>query len=301
MHDRVNVLVARLTAGDPFSETDALELAQATDILTLGMLADEARRRKHGADTTFVRVFDVALPVGGASIAAVPPAAGEVRVRGPLDDLDATLADVRRIVAAAGTVPVSAFSLTDLESCAVTRGHALDDVLRAVRHAGVSLIAEAPLDTLANPEAALDAVRAAGLDLARLTVHRPADAPTRVALIRRAAELQHALGWIRGFAPLPRTWDPAAPATGYEDARQVALARLLADNIPSIQVDWSLYGPKLAQVALTVGADDVDSVSASDASPDGRRRAPLEEITRNIQAAALVPVARDGAFRRIRE
>ena len=27
-------------------------------------------------------------------------------------------------------------------------------------------------------------------------------------------------------------------------------------------MDWSLYGPKLAQVALTVGADDVDGVSA---------------------------------------
>jgi aminodeoxyfutalosine synthase len=91
----------------------------------------------------------------------------------------------------------------------------------------------------------------------------------------------------------------ASASTGYEDVRQVALARLLADNIPSIQVDWSLYGPKLAQVALTVGADDVDGVSAADDEPEGRRRAPLEEIRRNIQAAALVAVERDGAYRRI--
>ena len=39
------------------------------------------------------------------------------------------------------------------------------------------------------------------------------------------------------------------------------MARLLVDNIPTIQVDWSLCRPKLAQVALTVGADDVDGVS----------------------------------------
>jgi hypothetical protein len=34
-------------------------------------------------------------------------------------------------------------------------------------------------------------------------------------------------------------------------------------------VDWSLYGPKLAQVALTVSADDVDGVSAEDRARQG--------------------------------
>ena len=65
----------------------------------------------------------------------------------------------------------------------------------------------------------------------------------------------------------------------------VALARLLVD-VPHVQVDWSLYGPKLAQVALTFGADDVDGVSAVDDMSLGRRRAPLEEIRRNIVAAS---------------
>jgi aminodeoxyfutalosine synthase len=78
--------------------------------------------------------------------------------------------------------------------------------------------------------------------------------------------------------------------------KRVAIARLIVENIPSIQVDWSLYGPKLAQVALTVGADDVDGVSPAEQSPDGRRRAPLEEIRRNILAAAQEPVERNGRF-----
>ena len=42
-----------------------------------------------------------------------------------------------------------------------------------------------------------------------------------------------------------------------KDQERVALARIVCENVPSIQVDWSLYGPKLAQVALTVGVDDV--------------------------------------------
>ena len=98
------------------------------------------------------------------------------------------------------------------------------------------------------------------------------------------------------FAPLPRSLNPAAPTTGYDDVKRVALARLFVANVPSIQVDWALYGPKLAQVALTFGADDVDAVSPLDETGEGHRRAPLEEIRRNIRAAGLEPVERDGLF-----
>jgi len=81
--------------------------------------------------------------------------------------------------------------------------------------------------------------------------------------------------------------------------KRVALARIVADNVPSIQVDWSLYGPKLAQVALTVGADDVDGVSSVDDLSQGMRRSPLEEVRRNIRAAGYDPVERNGRFDRL--
>ena len=61
-------------------------------------------------------------------------------------------------------------------------------------------------------------------------------------------------------------------------------------------MDWRGYGPKLAQVALTFGADDVDGVSAFDDRDLGTRRATLEEIQRNIRAASLDAVERDGRF-----
>src|SRR5204863_5002423 len=94
----------------------------------------------------------------------------------------------------------------------------------------------------------------------------------------------------------PRRVNPAAPSTGYDDVKHVALARVIVDNVPSIQVDWALYGPKLAQVALTVGADDVDAVSPLEETTEGRRRAPLEEIRRNIRAAGQEPAERNGRF-----
>jgi len=57
-----------------------------------------------------------------------------------------------------------------------------------------------------------------------------------------------------------------------------------------------LYGRKLAQVALTVGANDLDNVAAEDPGVLGTRRSPLEEVKRNITAASLEPAERDGLF-----
>jgi aminodeoxyfutalosine synthase len=156
-------------------------------------------------------------------------------------------------------------------------------------------VAEAPFDKLQDARRAIEEVNIAGLTLARLTVQQLPSADV-AALLTNVAALQHAVGVIRAFAPLPKKINPAVPTTGYDDVKRVALARLFIEDIPSIQVDWSLYGPKLAQVALTVGADDLDAVSPSDEAPDGPRRAPLEEVRRNIRAAGLEPVERDGRF-----
>jgi 2-iminoacetate synthase ThiH len=45
-----------------------------------------------------------------------------------------------------------------------------------------------------------------------------------------------------------------------------------------------------------MGADDVDGVSAEDDMSQGPRRAPLEEIRRNIRSAGFEPVERNGRF-----
>ena len=120
-------------------------------------------------------------------------------------------------------------------------------------------------------------------------------APDPLALLFAVVDAQDRVGGIAAFAPLPRH-PGTTPSTGYEDVKLVAVSRLVADNINHVQIDWIQYGPKLAQVALTFGADDLDDVSASDHAPAGRRRAPLAEIERNVQAAGFTPVERDGRF-----
>jgi aminodeoxyfutalosine synthase len=203
-------------------------------------------------------------------------------------------AAVSRALAAAGHVPVTAFSLADLARLAAESGRPLRDVLAVLRDAGLATIAELPIDALDDPLAAGSAAVAAGLAVPRVTVHQ-LDLANRLHTVQRARDLQEAIGVVKAFAPLARTSSVAQPSTGYDDVRQVAVARLFADNIPSIQVDWALYGPKLAQVALTMGADDVDSISPLEGDL-GRRRSPIEEIRANIAAAGLEPVERTGSF-----
>jgi len=275
------------------TDLDLSGLAASPDIISLGMRADDVRRRLHGAATTFVRVADVSAELG--TPIQVPPSAGEVRIVGVPASKAVAIARVSQVKAAAGTRPLSAFSLSDLEALSVREHVTLRALLEDLCAAGLELVAEAPFDELGDPRRAIEEVNIAGLALARLTIASRSTGDT-VAALQQIVALQRDVAVLRSFAPLPRRVNPAVPSTGYDDVKRVALARLVVENIPSIQVDWALYGPKLAQVALTMGADDVDGVAAEDDTGDGRRRAPLEEIRRNIRAAGLDPVERNGRY-----
>jgi len=274
------------------SEIEAQELLAGRDLIAIGMRGDEIRRQMHGPRTTFVRVFEIHVD---ALVSSLPSktSAGEFRIVGSPASFDAAAAAVRSARALAGDVPVTGFSLSDL--IALAGPSSLADICRDLRSAGLDGIAEAPLDALADPEAAIAAARETGPGVVRLTVNS-VSSNDRAAVAHVARRVQESVGGIRAFAPLPRVIAVATPTTGYDDVKQVAVARLIADNIDSIQVDWKLYGPKLAQFALTVGADDVDNVAAVDPGTLGTRRSPLEEIRGNIRSAGLEPVERNGRF-----
>jgi aminodeoxyfutalosine synthase len=272
-------VAARLERGEELSRDDAERLLETKDLIAVGVLADEVRRRLRGARVTFLRVLDV--PPDGP----IPPIAadtGELRVTGVEPDSGQMLARIRQVAARAGDVPVSAGALHEVSGA----------FARRMKESGATCVAEAALDRILD-RSAIEDVRAAGLDVARWGVQSylplgPLDLLEHV----------RSLGPLRSFAPLPRVVDPAAPTTGYDDVKLVAVSRLFLPRVDSISVDWSIYGPKLAQVALTFGADDFDGVPADVGSPNllGPRRAILEDVRRNIRAASLTPVARNARF-----
>ena len=272
---------------------EARVLLADRNLIAVGARGDDERRRRHGRRTTFVRVFEVhtdAIPQ------ALPASAspGEIRVAGKPQSVASAVASVKAARALAGATPVSAYSLADLLALAGGSTASLTDLVARLAAAGLAIVADAPIDLLPDAAAAVRAARDGGVQVPRLTVHQPASGGD-LRFVALARDIQASVGGVRAFAPLPRVSSVAQPSTGYDDVKQIAVARLLADNIDSIQVDWALYGPKLAQVALTMGADDVDAVSPLEGDL-GRRRSPIEEIRGNITAAGLDPVERNGLF-----
>ena len=275
------------------NENEALAILAEPNVIAVGARGDEERRRRHGVKTTFVRVFEIHVEAVPTSLPS-GASAGEIRLMGKPASVAAAVAAVKAVRALAGTIPLTAFSLADLSDLVDGSAASLTDLAGRLAAAGLEIVAEAPVDALADPVGAVRAVRDGGLLVPRLTVREMAE-DDRVRLVSLARDIQSAVGGVRAFAPLPRITSVAQPTTGYDDVKVIAMSRLLAGNIDSIQVDWPLYGPKLAQVALTMGADDVDGVSALEGDL-GRRRSPIEEIRGNIVAAGLQPVERDGLF-----
>ncbi|MEO5568645.1 MAG: hypothetical protein ABIR92_09140 [Gemmatimonadaceae bacterium] len=286
----------RASRGDLLTDEDARVVLESRDLIAVGAMADDLRRRQHGARTTFVRVFEIHVDAPPVSLPATVTA-GEFRIVGEPASVDAAAAVVRRAAELSNGIPVTGFALDELQALAGAERRPLGEICGVLREAGLDGIAEVAVDTgqASDRDDAIGQARSAGLWAVRLTV-RSITPEDRVLVAAGARDLQARLGGFRTFAPLPRRQSVTQPSTGYDDVKQIALARLLVANIASIQVDWALYGPKLAQVALTIGADDVDAVSAIEPGLLGVRRSAIEEIRGNIRAAALEPAERNARF-----
>lgn len=282
----INTAIAdRARANEALTAAEIDELASA-DILSLGMLADEVRRARVGDAVTFVRVIEWPRQSSPEDERAKADAAGaEVRISTLPETLADALAAIGQAKVSADGGAVTGFSLAEI----VERGWGdLADVLRQLKAAGLGAIVEAPLDRLSNADAALQACQDAGITVHCLSLQKP-NAETRTPMLMQVRALATRFPWLTTIAPLSREQSIAVPTTGYDDVRAVALARLALPGVPNVQVDWAQYGPKLAQVALTFGANDLDRVSVTDDETLGRRRTSLEDVTRNITAAGFQP------------
>lgn len=278
------------------TRAEADQLMASPNLVEVGAQAEAARKSRSGDVVTYGRVCAVERTLDD------PGEAGEVRIAGAPASVDDARRWVRAVAARAKGVPLTGFSLTDLVALVASDHLALSSLAQALRDEGLEAVAEVPLDALGDTENVAEVVRAVtagGLGAWRATVQRAVGLGARLDLIERAVDVQRETGAFRALAPLPRLDPPDAPATGFDDVRTVAAARLMATNIPAIQVDWPLYGPKLAQVAIAYGADDIDGISPVDVLQLGHRRSPIEDIERHIRAAFAVPARRNGRFERL--
>ncbi|HKV28044.1 MAG TPA: aminofutalosine synthase MqnE [Candidatus Acidoferrales bacterium] len=119
-------------------------------------------------------------------------------------------------------------------------------------------------------------------------------------------ELQDRTKGFQTFIPLAFHPDNTALAhlpkpTGFDDLKTIAVSRLLLDNFDHIKAYWIMLTPKIAQIALRFGADDIDGTvieekiyhDAGATTPQHMTRAGLERL---IRAAGRVPFERDTMY-----
>jgi aminodeoxyfutalosine synthase len=90
--------------------------------------------------------------------------------------------------------------------------------------------------------------------------------------------------------------------TGFADIREIAVSRLLLDNIPHIKAYWIMMTPKIAQIAQRFGADDLDGTVVEekiyhDAGATTSQSLRRGELMRLIREAGREPVERDTLYR----
>lgn len=128
----------------------------------------------------------------------------------------------------------------------------------------------------------------------------------RVDHLLKLREVQDDTGGFQTFIPLAfhpenTPLDHLPVTTGLTDIRQIAVSRLLLDNFAHIKAYWQMLTPKIAQIALRFGADDLDGTvieekiyhDAGATTPQGMTR---KELCRLITEAGRVPLERDTLY-----
>src|SRR5689334_2901247 len=132
----------------------------------------------------------------------------------------------------------------------------------------------------------------------------------RVDHLRQLRELQDETHGFVGFVPLPYHPDNnlipvKTPPTGFDTLRTLAISRIYLDNFDHITAYWVGMGLKLAQVALSYGADDLHGTiveehifhMAGATSPQQQTEAALVKA---IREAGRIPVQRNTFYEPIK-
>ena len=128
----------------------------------------------------------------------------------------------------------------------------------------------------------------------------------RVDHLLKLRSLQDETGGFQTFIPLAFHPDNTPlrhlpKTTGMLDIKNIAIGRLVLDNFSHIKAYWQMLTPKIAQIALRFGADDLYGTvieekiyhDAGASTPQGLRRSELERL---IREAGREPVERDTMY-----
>jgi len=128
----------------------------------------------------------------------------------------------------------------------------------------------------------------------------------RVNHMLKIRELQDKTGGFQAFIPL--SYQPINTeiggkwTSGIDDLLNIAISRIILDNVPHIKAYWIMLGEKISQTALLFGADDLDGTIIEEKISHSAGASSSQSMTEDdlqwlIKKAGKKPVQRDGFYR----
>lgn len=218
---------------------------------------------------------------------------------------------------------IKAFTAVEIDHIAKVGGLSIEETIAELKKAGLEMIPGGGAEVMSDrvrkklfPKKIdsnrwleiMEALHSAGLTSNATMLYGHIETlDERVDHLIKLRELQDKTGGFTAFIPLAfhsqNTRLSHLPSTtAFDDLKNIALARLMLDNFSHIKAYWVMIGERLAQVALSFGADDLDGTiieekithMAGAKSAKGLTRAQMEHL---ISSAGFTPVERDSFYR----
>ncbi len=221
---------------------------------------------------------------------------------------------------------IQAFTAVEIDHFARITGLPLGEVVRQLSEAGLGSLPGGGAEIF-DPEIRnricsekisgdrwleiMEEVHAAGLrSNATMLYGHVETLESRVDHMRRLRELQDRTGGFQSFIPLafhPRNTEIAKGyTTGLTDLLCLAVGRVFLDNFRHVKSFWIMVGPKVAQVSLHFGVNDIDGTVVEEkithaAGARSGQEMTVPELVTMIRQAGRIPVERDTLYNVVRE
>jgi aminodeoxyfutalosine synthase len=229
------------------------------------------------------------------------------------------------------TVMIKALTAVEVAHLARIEGMEVGEVLKAMKDAGVSTLPGGGAEVFSPAARATIADRKLSGE-EWLAVHREAHRlgmPSNCTMLYGHVEtiedrvdhllalrgLQDETGGFLTYIPLAYHPDhnelgealgrTGTATTGFDDLKNIAVGRLLLDNIPHVKTHWPMVTPFISQVALTFGCDDLEGTVVfervyHEAGAQTAMWLSYDQIVTLIRGAGKEPVERDSLYQTVR-
>jgi aminodeoxyfutalosine synthase len=221
---------------------------------------------------------------------------------------------------------IQAFTAVEIDYFSRITGLPLEEVIRWMKEAGLGSLPGGGAEIFAPevrnricPEKitgdrwleVMEEVHAAGLKSNATMLYGHVETlESRVDHMRRLRELQDRTGGFQSFIPLafhPKNTEIAKGyTTGLADLLSLAVGRIYLDNFRHVKSFWIMVGPKIAQISLHFGVDDIDGTVVEEkithaAGARAGQEMTVAELVTMIRQAGKIPVERDTLYNVVRE